>query len=104
MRGWDSRAGVPTRRTRSGEQLLAFSTANVVPRDGNPFTPTAIADGGEPVTFLSPIFRATVEATEEAVVNALFASHTMTGRDGNTLHALPVDRTLGLLRAAGRIA
>ena len=88
----------------SGEQLLAFSTANVVPRDGKPFTPTAIADGGDAGAFLSPIFRATVEATEEAVVNALFASHTMTGRDGNRLYALPVDRTLALLQAAGRIA
>jgi len=88
----------------SGEQFLAFSTANVVPRDGKPYTPTAIADGGEAGTYLSPIFRATVEATEEAVVNALFASHTMTGRDGNTLHALPVDRTLSLLRDAGRLA
>jgi D-aminopeptidase len=88
----------------SGEQLLAFSTANVVPRDGKPFTPTGVADGGEAGTILSSLFRATVEATEEAVVNALFASHTMTGRDGNTLHALPVDRTLALLRSAGRLA
>jgi D-aminopeptidase len=87
----------------SGEQLLAFSTANTVPRHGGAFTPTAIADGGEAGTILSPIFRATVEATEEAVVNALFASHTTVGRDGHTLHALPADRTLALLRSAGRL-
>jgi hypothetical protein len=37
-------------------------------------------------------------------VNALLASHTMTGRDGNTLHALPADRLVPILRAAGRIS
>jgi len=87
----------------SGEQLLAFSTANRVPRDGKPFAPSAIADGPRAGTILSAIFRATVEATEEAVVNALFAARSMTGRDGHTLHALPVDRTLELLDDAGRL-
>ena len=88
----------------SGEQLLAFSTAARVPRDGKPFAPAAIADGPRAGTILSPLFRATVEATEEAVVNALLAARTMTGRDGHTLHALPVDRTLELLDEAGRFA
>jgi len=88
----------------SGEQLLAFSTANAVPRHGGSFSPTAIADGGEAGTIVSAIFRATVEATEEAVVNALFAAHTTVGRDGHTLHALPVDRTLAALRNAGRLS
>jgi D-aminopeptidase len=87
----------------SGEQLLAFSTANRVPRHGGPYTPGAIADGPEAGSLLSPIFRATVEATEEAVVNALVAAYTVTGRDGNTLHALPIDRMLGIMRAAGRL-
>jgi D-aminopeptidase len=50
------------------------------------------------------VFRATVEATEEAVVNALIAAHTTTGRDGNTLYALPVDQTLTLLDEAGRLS
>ena len=88
----------------SGEQLLAFSTATRVPRDGKPFAPAAIADGPRASTILSAIFRATVEATEEAVVNALLAARTTTGRDGHTLHALPVDRTLELLDDAGRLA
>jgi hypothetical protein len=34
----------------------------------------------------------------------MFAAHTTTGRDGHTLHALPVDRTLAALRAVGRLA
>jgi D-aminopeptidase len=87
----------------SGEQLLAFSTGNRVPRHGGPFTPSAIADGPDAGEILSPLFRATVEATEEAVVNALVAAYTVKGRDGNILYALPIDRMLGIMRAAGRI-
>ena len=49
------------------------------------------------------LFAAAVEATEEAVVNALFAAETMVGRDGNTLYAMPVDRVLEVLDAAGRL-
>ncbi len=37
-------------------------------------------------------------------MNALVAAETTVGREGNTLHALPVDRTLRLLEAAGRLA
>jgi D-aminopeptidase len=87
----------------SGEQLLAFSIANAVPLDGRPYTPTVLADGNESWQVISSVFKATIEATEEAVLNALLASHTTTGRDGNTLHALPVDRLLGILGSAGRI-
>ena len=75
-----------------------------MPLHGLPYTPQALADGYESGTIISSVFKATIEVTEEAVLNALLASHTMTGRDGNTLHALPVDRTLSLLRAAGRIS
>jgi len=98
-----SRGGSHASNT-SGEQLLAFSTANRVPRDGKPYAPAAVADGSEAGTIISAVFRATVEATEEAVVNALIAAHTTTGRDGNTLYALPVDRTLALLDEAGRLS
>jgi D-aminopeptidase len=98
-----SRGGSHASNT-SGEQLIAFSTANRVPRDGAPYAPAAVPDGSAAGRILSAVFRATVEATEEAVVNALLASRTMTGRDGNTLFALPVDRTLELLGAAGRLS
>jgi D-aminopeptidase len=87
----------------SGEQLLAFSTANRIPTDAPTFGPRAIADGGAGASTLSSIFLATVEATDEAVVNALFAAETTVGRRGHTLHALPVDRTLELLDGAGRL-
>jgi D-aminopeptidase len=90
----------------SGEQMLAFSTANRLPLAGDAVSDLrAITDGrpGSP-WLLSSLFEATVEATEEAVVNALFASTTTIGRDGNTLHALPADATIALLDRAGRIA
>ena len=50
---------------------------------------------------IDELFAATVEATEEAALNALFAAFTVTGRDGNTLHAIPVERTLELLDRYG---
>ena len=47
---------------------------------------------------------AAVEATEEAVIDALFTADTVTGRDRQVVPGLPVERTLDLLRAAGRLA
>jgi len=107
------RAGLGLARTgssasnTSGEQFLAFSTANRIDVDGRAAVGGVRAAldghrGGE--RLLSRLFAATVEATEEAVVNALLAAETTVGRDGNTLHALPVERVLSLLRAAGCLA
>lgn len=92
----------------SGELMLAFSTAQTIPRSspGSRIRVEALLDGAfwhEPSVF-DPLFAATVEATEEAVVNALFAAETTTGRDGNVLHALPIDRTVEILARAGRLA
>ena len=90
----------------SGEQMIAFSTANRLPvsAPGHEVSVGAVLDGpwdaGSP---LHELFAAAVEATEEAVVNALFASETMVGRDGNTLYAMPVDHVLELLDAGGRL-
>ena len=53
---------------------------------------------------INPLFEATVEATEEAIVNALLAAETMTGRDGITAHALDRDHLLTIMRAHGRLA
>jgi D-aminopeptidase len=88
----------------SGEQFIAFSTANAVPLDGKPYTPTVLADGSESWEVISSVFKATIEATEEAVLNAMLAAHTVVGRDGNTLFALPVDRLLAVLGEGGRIS
>ncbi|HEX6844468.1 MAG TPA: P1 family peptidase [Actinomycetota bacterium] len=85
----------------SGEQFLAFSTANRLPRDVDTYAASALVDGRRAIT---PLFRAAVEATEEAVVNALVAAQTVVGRDGNTLFAIPHDELGGVLRHAGRLA
>jgi D-aminopeptidase len=107
------RAGMGLARTGSsanngsGEQFLAFSTANRIPLRTDDLTigVRGLLDGADwrlPSVF-SDLFAATVEAVEEGVANALFAAETTAGRDGNVLHALPVDRTLELLDAAGRL-
>jgi D-aminopeptidase len=48
------------------------------------------------------LFDAVIEATEEAIVNALVAAATVVGRDGITAHAIPHDRLVEVMRAAGR--
>ncbi len=78
--------------------------ANRVPRDALVDEPRVVADGGHSGAIVSPLFRATVEATEKSVVNALLAAEPVTGRDGNALSAMPVDRTLEVLDAAGRLS
>ena len=83
----------------SGDIFLAFSTAN----------PGASAETGAtaltwlPNGDLTPFFDATVEATEEAIVNALVAATTMTGIDGHTAYALPHDQLRALLTKYGRL-
>jgi len=52
---------------------------------------------------MGPLFAATVEATEEAVVNALVAAHTMTGADSHTVIALPHDRLRDALKKYNRL-
>jgi D-aminopeptidase len=71
----------------SGDIFLAFSTGNRVKNDA-PHADVRML-GAERMTLL---FRAAAEATEEAIVNALTAAETMTGFQGRTLHALPLDR------------
>ncbi|MCB9457421.1 MAG: P1 family peptidase [Anaerolineaceae bacterium] len=72
----------------SGDFVIAFSTSSRELHDSQPVVETA-ARFRE--TAINPLFAAVVESVEEAVYNALTAAETMTGRDGNTLHALPVD-------------
>ncbi len=90
----------------SGELMLAFSTAQTIPRSSHDsrIRVDALLDGPfwhQPSAF-DPLFAAAIEATEEAVLNALVAATTTTGRDGNVLHALPINRTLEILQRFGR--
>ena len=47
---------------------------------------------------MDPLFLATIEATEEAIVNALVGAETMTGKNGRTLQALPHDQLRALMQ------
>jgi D-aminopeptidase len=80
----------------SGEIFVAFSTTARAPRS-EPAPPT-LADAE-----LDPLFQATVEATEEAVVNALWRAETTRGRDGRVAERLPHEPVLELLAAQGRL-
>ena len=83
----------------SGDIFIAFSTANsgAAARTGELKVEMLPNDG------ISPLFLATSEATEEAIVNAMIAADTMTGINGNTVHALPHDRLVDALRKYNRI-
>jgi L-aminopeptidase/D-esterase-like protein len=52
---------------------------------------------------INPLFHAAVDATEEAIINAMVAAKTMTGIDGNTVYALPHSRLQDILRAFNRL-
>ena len=85
----------------SGDLFLAFSTAN--PGAFRPDAPTKQTLEFIPWEHLDPFFEAVVQATEEAVVNALVANDDMTGREGHRTPALPRDQVTALLKAAGRL-
>jgi D-aminopeptidase len=86
----------------SGEYAVAWSTARTVPHwpAGPTLSALELAEDGPAIDAL---FQAVVEATEEAVINALFTANTLDGRDGHIRHDLPVEEVLALLKAsAGR--
>src|SRR6059058_3085060 len=83
----------------SGDLFLAFSTAN--PEASNPDKLTRSVET-IPNDRLDPIFDAVVQATEEAVVNALVDNQTMIGRDDHRVEALPQDRVRELLKKYNR--
>jgi D-aminopeptidase len=83
----------------SGDIFLAFSTAN----------PGAFRrDGTSAISMLSNddmngVMDATVDATEEAIINAMIAARTMTGINGNTIPGVPHDQVRAILRKYGRL-
>ncbi len=83
-----------TARHGSGDFMLAFSTANIIPH--YPKEPTFqqmhLAD-----TYLNPLITATVEATEEAILNALTMATTVVGRDGHRVEAISLTRLRTIL-------
>lgn len=79
----------------SGDYVIAFSTAAEVRRSPAAREPVSVRDLPNEAT--TGIFQAVAEATEEAILNSLFRATTTTG-NGITVEALPVDRTLEVLR------
>lgn len=87
----------------SGDYAIAFSTApevrikslsdNRTPRDVKVLSNDA----------MSPLFLATIEATEEAIYNSLFRATTITGKESRKIEALPIEKTKEILRKYGKI-
>jgi D-aminopeptidase len=84
----------------SGDYVIAFSTAKENLRDPDVAVQPARSVAGEAMT---PLFEATAEATEEAIVNSLFRAHTVHGNRG-TAAALPLKPVLDALRRAGALS
>ena len=83
----------------SGDIFLAFATGNRVKQGENLVDVKMLA-----ADQLTPLFQAAAEATEEAILNALTAAETTTGREGRMVHALPLDRLQEVMRKYGRLA
>ncbi len=84
----------------SGDIFVAFSTANGGTAGARPTAEITMLSNSQ----ISALFGATVEATEEAIINAMVAAETMVGRDGNRSDAIPHDRLRELLSAYNRLS
>ena len=83
----------------SGDIFLAFSTANPGAfRRGGPSAIQMMSNDD-----MNGIMDATVDATEEAIINAMIAARTMVGANGNTIYAIPHDQVRDILRKYGRL-
>ncbi len=85
----------------SGDLFVSFSTAPAEVNDESQPTPAPITPLGNAT--IDPLFEGAVEATEEAIVNALVAARTMTGIDGRRVFALPHDDLVALLKTYNRL-
>jgi len=84
----------------SGDIFIAFSTANPGASSSEGVRTLSMLPNDD----INPVFLATVQATEEAVINAMIAAETMTGVKGHTVIALPHDRLREVLKKYNRLA
>lgn len=86
----------------SGDYVIAVSTAEEcrIPYQSDDLVQTVPTLRNQAMT---PLFLAVVEATEEAILNSLFAAEGMTGHKGRTVEALPKEKVLQMLKEAGKI-
>ncbi len=80
----------------SGDYAIAFSTAQQVRIHANDKAPTRHVEVMSNDA-MSPLFQAAIETTEEAVYNSMFKATTMTG-NGHTIEALPIEKTVEILK------
>ncbi|HLP36888.1 P1 family peptidase [Lacibacter sp.] len=83
----------------SGDIFIAFSTANPTAFQRADFTKVDVLPNDE----INPLFEATIQATEEAIINAMVAAETMEGINGNKSYALPHQLVIDLLKKYKRI-
>jgi D-aminopeptidase len=86
----------------SGDYVIAVSTAkeNLIPySDSSMFSEGKMLRNDA----VSPLFLATIEATEEAILNSLFAAESMVGRDGHKVNSLPVEKVIGIMKKYNKI-
>lgn len=84
----------------SGDYVIAVSTAYQIPHE------TAMAFDELKLLRndnVSPLFMAAIEATEEAIINSLFAAQTLSGDQGHQVEQLPVDKVVELMKKAGQV-
>ena len=87
--------------TSSGDLILAFSTVPDRVNAPEEKAPSPLAPIADPQ--INAVFEATVQATEEAIVNALVAARTSTGADGYTMYGLPHDELRAILKRYNRL-
>jgi len=87
--------------TSSGDIILAFSTVPEAVNGPDQMAPSPITPIAD--TQVNEVFEATVQAAEEAIVNALVAAHTATGADGYTMYGIPHDELRAILKRYNRL-
>ena len=87
----------------SGDFVIAFSTNETmrIPYDNKPLAkvPMNVVHNDD----MTPIFMATIEATEEAIINSLFAAKDVKGFNGKEVKALPVDKVMEMMKAHNKL-
>ena len=83
----------------SGDIFIAFSTANATAFQRDSFTNVDVLPNDE----INPLFEATIQATEEAIINAMVAAETMEGINGNKSYALPHKLVMDILKKYNRV-
>ena len=85
----------------SGDYVIAMSVAkeNLVSDKGTSFYKSEVLTNDA----MTPLFLATIEATEEAIINSLFAAQTMTSKGEKRIEALPIPKVLEIMKKYGRI-